>query len=897
MSDTDVNVKISGNASELKNATDQAKSAVASASSGMKDSLQGLKGSFDSLTASMNKMSAEMKAASLSNAAAQAQSAASIKTAISGVQQGVAGMVDEVKGGMAKLQGVFEGVAKGMLLLTAVVAGGSAFKSMVKDTVDYVSANVKLGKQLSISATEAGVLSVALGNIGSSGEAYGDSVTHLNKQLKSNEEGLQAMGLKTRDANGNLRSSNDLMQDSIKLVGEYKSGIDQTQASMVLFGKGAEESLKFQRLNNEVMEEAKRKSEALGLTITQGNVEANKKYKIAMNDLHDVFQGINNAIAEQLIPRLTALAQMFSEYGPQAVEMMRAAMQTYLMIQDELKASVIALYETVRPIFDNIGDAVKDIFGDGGEGPTAVEIFKNALSILQVVVIGFRVGFQEVCTAIGAAISQVIVSIQGWVNVAIAAYQSIKSLSLGPLQSAWKANNMAIEADLQRSANKMVDIAAKGAEDIQKALMGSTMPARDNTPTAKFVGGGTRTMGELGKPKSGGGGSDKASQLQNAEYALIKAEEDAKKALIKENQKEQLKDYEDQYARHKITIEAFYADKARLIKSDFNLEMESVRKLMEENNKKKPKDEVERVKIKTELIKLTGQLALLEKEQANAATDNNRKLNAELEKQRQLKQQLAIDAIKQNGLQVVELEKISSQQALALKQVNNTKMLQMDKDREQKIYEILRKAASDRLALAENDPDKQAQINAELEQLERDHVVKIAQIRKDIVVDAQKDNIALYDTMSNGLTGIFTSLTNHNKTLKSSFKDLFDSVFQMLVKLQAQKLTESIMGSMNGGAGGGGGGSMFSGIGSMLSGLMSFDVGTNYVPGDMVAQIHKGEAIVPAKYNNPESMGGVNKNTTVHNQFIVSSPPDRRTQMQIANMAGNSIQTAMRRNN
>lgn len=32
-------------------------------------------------------------------------------------------------------------------------------------------------------------------------------------------------------------------------------------------------------------------------------------------------------------------------------------------------------------------------------------------------------------------------------------------------------------------------------------------------------------------------------------------------------------------------------------------------------------------------------------------------------------------------------------------------------------------------------------------------------------------------------------------------------------------------------------------------GLPSFDVGTNYVPRDMVAQIHEGEAIVPKPYN------------------------------------------------
>lgn len=35
----------------------------------------------------------------------------------------------------------------------------------------------------------------------------------------------------------------------------------------------------------------------------------------------------------------------------------------------------------------------------------------------------------------------------------------------------------------------------------------------------------------------------------------------------------------------------------------------------------------------------------------------------------------------------------------------------------------------------------------------------------------------------------------------------------------------------------------------------SFDVGTNYVPRDMLAQVHEGEAIIPKAYN-PAAMGG-----------------------------------------
>lgn len=42
---------------------------------------------------------------------------------------------------------------------------------------------------------------------------------------------------------------------------------------------------------------------------------------------------------------------------------------------------------------------------------------------------------------------------------------------------------------------------------------------------------------------------------------------------------------------------------------------------------------------------------------------------------------------------------------------------------------------------------------------------------------------------------------------------------------------------------------------SGLTGLPAFDVGTNYVPRDMIAQIHEGEAIVPKAYN-PAANGG-----------------------------------------
>ncbi|KGD52021.1 prophage tail length tape measure family protein [Burkholderia pseudomallei] len=75
--------------------------------------------------------------------------------------------------------------------------------------------------------------------------------------------------------------------------------------------------------------------------------------------------------------------------------------------------------------------------------------------------------------------------------------------------------------------------------------------------------------------------------------------------------------------------------------------------------------------------------------------------------------------------------------------------------------------------------------------------------------------------------------------------------------------------------------------------LPSFDVGTPYVPNDMIAQIHQGEAIVPAHMNSPYSAGG---RVTVTNQFVLPNGVDLRTQSQIASMAGMAVQQALKRN-
>ena len=170
--------------------------------------------------------------------------------------------------------------------------------------------------------------------------------------------------------------------------------------------------------------------------------------------------------------------------------------------------------------------------------------------------------------------------------------------------------------------------------------------------------------------------------------------------------------------------------------------------------------------------------------------------------------------------------------------------------------------------------------------------------------------------------GTFASdIMTKNKSLKASFTDLFKSIYTGILDLMAknisQQLYSSIFGSRAGsgvlgaiggvtafqpGAMGGLWSSLFGSSGSAstpaFDSLQNFAVGTNAVPFDMIAKIHKDEIIVPAAnrdqaislWNQGAGGGGVN----VTNHFVIPAPTDNRTQNQIATLAASALRNAQR---
>lgn len=245
----------------------------------------------------------------------------------------------------------FEIVNVAMLAVTAVLAGGAAFKEAINATVELTTGASALGRQFGIGATAASELRVALDDAHVSTETLQTAGNALVKTLNSNEQAFKSVGIATRDSNGDFRNQLDILLDATTYLSTLEAGTNRNIEGQRLFGKAWAEVSPVVKLTAEGMREAAEKAAALGLSVGTEQLSAVSKYRAAMNDVGDVMTAIKNIIGQAVMPALTAMGEWFGSIGPGVVEGFRIALATLAVPFRVITLGLEVIYETGKAVF------------------------------------------------------------------------------------------------------------------------------------------------------------------------------------------------------------------------------------------------------------------------------------------------------------------------------------------------------------------------------------------------------------------------------------------------------------------------------------------------------------------------------------------------------------------
>ena len=809
---------------------------------------------------------------------------------ISGKDEGLQAALEEAKASIAEasenmkasLEGVaqaFEMVNVAMLAVTSVLAGGKVFSEAIEASVGAAKGAAQLARELGITATQASILRVAMDENFVSQEAVSGAAAKIAGTLKKNENAYRELGVATRDQNGNFRDSYSIMQDVIARLLTFKEGTDRNVEGQKIFGRAWFEISQILRLTGPAMDDAREKAEALGLVVGKEGVAQTTEYRKAMAALHTDFEAIEKSIGDALIPVLTGMGQWLDGLGPQAVTVMRVAVNLLKTSFEQLGATVGAVFSGIGSVLTSIGSVFTATMGADSPSVTGLELFTNVLRVVAVT-------FQTVATAVKVGVESIVEMIEIMIdgfrrlgNTSTALFNAMAGQGgWSEVAAAWDKGTAEMEAKARSHEAKMLDILLKGKEEADRILMDQASAPATVTPTDE-KGGGASTGGD-GKEKS------RVSEWETAlaQKKAIFQEEAAAKGQLVEFSKQQEIDYWETVlakarsgsAEYKEVVKKIAEDELSIDKARLEGSLATLKNDEDAHGKNLAAKLAAELKYAEAVKGVYGQDS---KQYADSQKDIVATKRAMVEQQRQI-DDIYIQSARARETAEIAGEETLAKERLALGQITVKQLVSLEQELEARKYAIAQEALAQQLSLINpsEDPVKYAQLMAQIETVALQHnatMLKITSQNTSQEIALQKK---LTDAMTTGFDQAFKGILTGTETVGKAFQNIFSSMLNVVVStlsgilakvistqitqlaLNKQlQLSDAAKGATAAGASAAdtpvigwalaapAAAAVFAGL-SAYSASGGYDIPANLSP---VTQLHPKEMVLPAKYAEP----------------------------------------------
>lgn len=263
---------------------------------------------------------------------------------------------EKISGGAKKVADAtraLSGAAGGALggLVTAGVAASAAAD-------DYNT----LAKQTGLSTETLQEAKYAADLIDVSYEDFTGSITKMVGKLRTNEDGFTALGIATRDANGELLGTEDIFWNAAEALSEMDNETERDIAAQELFGKSAAELAGILDDGGEAFRNIGKQAKDAGLIMSQDTLDGLNEINDELDTLKAKAKGTLSVagakaleaiapVLDRIVEKASAILERIGDMSPEQIERIMMALGAVALISPTAGA--------IGKITDGIGGLIK----------------------------------------------------------------------------------------------------------------------------------------------------------------------------------------------------------------------------------------------------------------------------------------------------------------------------------------------------------------------------------------------------------------------------------------------------------------------------------------------------------------------------------------------------------
>lgn len=204
----------------------------------------------------------------------------------------------------------------GKIAGTAIAGAITGFGVLVKNAIDNADEMGKLAQKVGIATEELSAFSYAAKLADVDTEGLQTGLVKLGKSAVDSKDGIgdaaaafDALGVSVTDAQGNLKSTDQLFLETADAFSQFEDGPEKAAAAMAIFGKAGADLIPLLNGGSAAIKAAGEELRTFGGIISQETADAADQFNDNVDKLITSTQGLAAQVAAELLPQLGGITE------------------------------------------------------------------------------------------------------------------------------------------------------------------------------------------------------------------------------------------------------------------------------------------------------------------------------------------------------------------------------------------------------------------------------------------------------------------------------------------------------------------------------------------------------------------------------------------------------------